>query len=273
MKQKMMALFLGICLLCTACAGTNKQKTEIETPENQQDELQEGQVQQGAVPEIVYTDYSQELAEEDTGTVVLKVEENCPVVTIKQNEEAQNLINRVFEQQHAKNETKIESEYSTAEDDFSGLEEEELELWNVHSYSYLYENMYMSSKILSMKASQRVENGEEQPYQDVVAYTFYVPEGKLLTLSDVFSDVSMARMIVEPYIQETVTSEKYAKYLLEDYESYVSDILTEDDFYLSAQGLVIICNTNLLTEYEAGVIEITVPYEVLKDVMNEQYLP
>lgn len=255
MKRKMMALFLGICLLCTACAETDKQKTEIETPE------------------IVYNDYSQELADEDTGTVVLKVKENCPVVTLAGNEEAQNLINRVFEQQHSRNEIKIESDLKTAESDFSGLEEEELKQWSSYCYNYTYENMYTSAKILSMKASQREELGEEQPYQDVVAYTFYVPEGKLLTLSDVFSDMSTARNIVEPYIQETVTSEKYAKYLLEDYESYISDILTEDDFYLNDQGLVIICNVNLLTEYEAGVIEITVPYEALKEVMNEQYLP
>ena len=267
MKQKMIALFLGICLLCTACAGEDKQKTEMETPEKQEENVVEGKV-----PEVTYADYSQDMTEEESGTLLLKVKENYPQVKLEGNEAAEEMINRVFEQQHAKNEIKIESDLGTAEDDFSGLEEEELEQWNGYCYSYLYEEMYNSSKILSMKASQQEELGTEQPFWDVVAYTFYVPEGKLLTLSDVFSDEKAARTIVEQYIQEKVTSEEYEKYLLDDYESYISDILTEDDFYLNEEGLVVICNVNLLTEQEAGVIEITVPYEALKDVINEEYV-
>lgn len=268
MKQKMIALFLGICLLCTACAGQDKEKTELKTPEKQEENIVEGKA-----PEVTYADYSKTLTEEESGTLLLQVEENYPQVTLEGNEAAEEMINRVFEQQHAKNEIKIDSDLGTAEDDFSGLGEEELGQWSGYRYSYLYEDMYISSKILSMKASQLEELGTEQPFLDVVAYTFYVPEGKLLTIADVFSDEKAARTIVEQYIQEKVTSEEYEKYLLDDYESYISDILTEDDFYLNEQGLVVICNANLLTEYEAGVIEITVPYEALKDTINEKFLP
>lgn len=268
MKQRMVALLLVICLLCTACAGTDKKNTETETPQGQDEEQQEGQA--GAVPEISYTDYSQECVDEDTGTVVLKIEENCPVITLPGNEDAQNFMNRAFEQQHAKNEIRQENCFSKADDAFSGLTEGEQGQWSNYRYSYMYETMYASKNILSLKASQVEEMGEEQPYQDVVAYTFYVPEGKLLTLSDVFSDEKAVREIAAQYIQEKVNSPEYAKYLLEDYESYVYDILTEDDFYFNEQGMVIICNPNLLTEYAAGVIEITVPYEALKDVMDEK---
>lgn len=263
----MIALFLGICLFCTSCAGEDKQKTQIETPEKQEDNVVEGKV-----PEVTYADYSKNLTEEESGALLLQVEENYPQVTLEGNELAEEMINRVFEQQHTKNEIKIESDLETAEDDFSSIEEEELGQWSSYHYSYIYEEMYASSKILSMKASQQEELGTEQPFWDVVAYTFYVPEGKLLTLADVFSDEKTARTIVEQYIQEKVTSKEYEKYLLDDYESYISDILTEDDFYLDKEGLVVICNVNLLTEYEAGIIEITVPYEALKDVINEKYV-
>lgn len=268
MKKNMIALFLGMCLFCTACAGNDKQKTEIETPEKQEENAVEGKA-----PEVTYADYSKDLTEEESGTLLLQVKENFPKVALEGNVEAEELINRVFEQQHTRNEIKMESNLKTAEDDFSSLKAEEREQWSAYSYSYTYETMYTSSKILSMKASQQEEMGAEQTLHDVVAYTFYVPEGKLLTLSDVFSDEKEARTIVEQYIQEKVTGEEYAGYLLEDYESYISDILTEDVFYLNEQGLVVICNADLLTEQEAGVIEITVPYEALKEVMNEQYLP
>lgn len=259
--------------MCTACNQTDRQKTEVGTTQNQKEEQQNNQLSENAIPDISYADYSQKLTEEETGKLLLKVEENCPVVTLAGNEETAGMINRVFEQQHVRNEMRIKSNLSTAQSDFYSLEEEETEQWKGYKYEYIYENMYASSKILSMKASQKEELGIEQDYEDVVAYTFYVPEGKLLTLSDIFSDVKSAQAIVEQYIQKTVTGEKYAAYLLEDYESYISDILTEDVFYLDEQGLVVICNGDMLTEPEAGVIEIRVPYKALKDVMNEQYLP
>lgn len=271
MKQRIMVLLLVICLLCTACAGTKEKNEETETPHEQQEEQQEEQ--DGAVPEVSYTDYSQECVNEESGIVVLKIEENCPVITLQGNENAQSLINRAFEQQHTKNEIRQESCFRKADDAFLGLEEEEQEQWSNYRYSYVYEMMYASSKVLSLKAAQTEEMGEEQPYQDVVAYTFDVAQGKLLTLSDVFYDEKAVREIAAQYIQEKVNTPEYAKYLLEDYESYISDILTEDDFYLNEQGMVIICNANLLTEYEAGIIEITVPYDALKDVMNENYMP
>lgn len=59
---------------------------------------------------------------------------------------------------------------------------------------------------------------------------------------------------------------------MEDYESFVSDILTEDVFYLNEKGLVVICNPYLVTAYAGGVIEIEVPYEELEEVMNEDYI-
>ncbi len=266
MKRKMIALFLSISLVCTACGSQN---TEPEKIENEEEKVPV----EGAVPAISYTDFSEDIVEEETGRLLLKVTENSPFITLEKNEEAAALMNRVFEQQRDKNEMKIKSNRSMAESDISGLEEEELQLWDGYNYGYNYEAMYVSSKILSIKAVMTEEMGTPHPLMDVVSYAFYVPEGKLLTLSDIFADESGARDIVKQYIQDIVTSEKYQEYLLDDYESYVSDILTEDDFYLNEQGLVVICNPYLLTQYEAGVIEISVPYEALKEVINEEYLP
>lgn len=266
MKRKRMALFIGICLLCTACQGAEEQKIS-----QKQKKQQEAELSQKTEFSLSYTDYSQELAEEESGTVLLEVHENCPVVDIKGNDETESRINRVFEQQHTRNGIKIDNKLSKAESDFFSLEE--TEQWKPYKYTYTYKDTYISSDILSMKALQSEEAGDGQSVPDVVAYTFYVPEGKLLTLSDVFTEERAVQEIVEPYIQKTVTGEDYRKYLLEDYESYISDILAEDVFYLDDKGMVIICNAGLLTEEEAGAIEIHVPYKALKDVMNEQYMP
>ncbi len=77
---------------------------------------------------------------------------------------------------------------------------------------------------------------------------------------------------MDQHILDTITSEPYKDYLLEGYESFVSDILREDVFYLNEQGLVVICNPYMVTAYAGGSIEIEVPYEALKDVMNADYI-
>ena len=77
---------------------------------------------------------------------------------------------------------------------------------------------------------------------------------------------------MEKHILETITEEPYKDYLMEDYESYISDILTEDVFYLNEKGLVVICNPYLVTTHAGGTIEIQVPYKELEEVMNELYI-
>ena len=60
--------------------------------------------------------------------------------------------------------------------------------------------------------------------------------------------------------------------LLDDYEAYVADVMTENTFYFNKKGLVIIFNPYMVTAYAAGTIEVEVPYEELKNVMNEKYI-
>ena len=59
---------------------------------------------------------------------------------------------------------------------------------------------------------------------------------------------------------------------MEDYESFVPDILTEDVFYLNEEGLVVICNPNMVTLDVVGTIEVQVPYADLAEVMDEAYI-
>lgn len=273
MKWKLAALCIALSLVCTACGAGKTQTPEKEKKETEQSKGEEPI--EGAIPTITYQDYSKEMSQEETGIPLLLVKENFPVIALKGNEEAQERMNRVFEQQRVKNQSQIESSVQTAEDALESREEEEQGEWEPYSYEYTYETKYASAKLLSIKAVRADGTRNTETYQDGTAcsYTFYVPEGKLLTLSDIFSDVKGAKTVTEQYIRERVTGEEYGEYLMDDYESYISDILTEDVFYLEKQGLVVICNPYLLTDYESGIIEIRIPYKALEGVMNETYLP
>ena len=46
----------------------------------------------------------------------------------------------------------------------------------------------------------------------------------------------------------------------EDYENYVKDILTDQTWYFSDEGFVVISNVYIVSPYAAGIQEYVIPY-------------
>lgn len=312
MRKKIVMLALGICLLAAACAGKEKKQEESDknteeaagkneeqkkdSDSTKQEETQkdkddskdkkkdssdqasseETMEEQGKeltkVPEVTFTDYSQDIQDPDTGALLLAVTENCPVISIPENEAVAERMNMVFQELHAKNEANIQEDLEDAKDAYQALSEEESSSWSGYGYGLSYKVVYASTRILSIEAESYEWQGSASPNTWSSTYCFDVTNGTLLYLADIFTDKAAAGKIVEKHILDTITKEPYKDALMEDYESYVSDILTEDVFYLNEKGLVVICNPNMVTIGAAGVIEIEIPYKELKDVMNERYI-
>lgn len=312
MRKKIVMLALGICLLAAACAGKEKKQEESDknteeaagkneeqkkdSDSTKQEETQkdkddskdkkkdnsdqasseETMEEQGKeltkVPEVTFTDYSQDIQDPDTGALLLAVTENCPVISIPENEAVAERMNMVFQELHANNEANIQEDLEDAKDAYQALSEEESSSWSGYGYGLSYKVVYASTRILSIEAESYEWQGSASPNTWSSTYCFDVTNGTLLYLADIFTDKAAAGKIVEKHILDTITKEPYKDALMEDYESYVSDILTEDVFYLNEKGLVVICNPNMVTIGAAGVIEIEIPYKELKDVMNERYI-
>ena len=288
MKKKLLLLGLGICLLFTACSGKNaaentkqqeentddkeETKKDKEEEKEKEDFPEEAGVELTKVPEVTFTDYSKNVTDEESGVLLLSVTENSPVVSIPENEAAAEKINMAFEQKHAETQTYIEEDTELAKSVYEELSEEEKKEWSGYGYGSTYKMVYSSTKILSMEAQSYQWQGTPHPNTWTSAYCFDASTGKLLSLSDIFEDKAAAGKIVEEHILKKITEDPYKDGLMEDYESFVPDVLTEDVFYLNDKGLVVICNPYILTSYASGVIEIEVPYEALKDVMKEEYL-
>ena len=134
-----------------------------------------------------------------------------------------------------------------------------------------YKVVYASTRILSIEAENYKWQGSAHPNTWTTSYCFDATTGALLYLYDIFTDKAEAEKIVEKQILDTITKEPYKDALMDDYESYVPDVLTENVFYLNDKGLVIICNPDMVTSYAAGTIEVEVPYKDLKSVMNPNY--
>ncbi len=249
-----------------------KDKKDKKDQASSEEEMEEQGKELTKVPEVTFTDYSQDIQDPDTGALLLAVTENCPVISIPENEAVAERMNMVFQELHENNQAIIQEDIVDAKDAYQALSEEELASWSGYGYGLSYKVVYASTRILSIEAESYEWQGSASPNTWSSSYCFDVTNGTLLYLADIFTDKAKAGKIVEKHILDTITKEPYKDALMEDYESYVSDILTEDVFYLNEKGLVVICNPNMVTIGAAGVIEIEIPYKELKDVMNERYV-
>lgn len=305
MKKKILLLGLGFCFLAAACSGkkaaeedvqpNQTQQEEADSPEDKTDKPKESEDtkkdEQGTskedkeddskaaadkelskAPEVTFTDYSQDIKDEDNGVLMLSVMENCPVISIEENQDIAQRMNMVFEQQHVTNQDEITRKVQEAKDSYKNLSEEEAAAWAGYGYGMNYKVMYASTRILSLEAEGYDWQGSAHPNTWTSSYCFDVTTGDLLYLVDILKNEDEARKIVSQHILDTITKDPYKDALLDDYESYVPDVLTENTFYLNEKGLVVICNPYMVTAYVTGKIEVEIPYEALKDVMNEKYL-
>lgn len=294
MKKKLLLLGLGICLLFTACSGKNAAEEEKQPDTKQEEEAgqasgeadgkdtkedgqqeenpQESSIKLTQPPEVTFADYSQDIKDEETDAMLLSVIENCPVVSIPENEAAAEKINMAFEQRHTENLAYIEEDAQEARDAYQGLSEEEKKEWSGYGYGSTYKMVYSSNKILSIEGQSYEWQGASHPNIWTNAYCFDAATGKLLTLSDIFIDKEKGMELAKEHIMEVITQDPYKDALLDDYESFVPDILTEEVFYLGENGLMIICNPYMVTVYAAGVIEVEVPYEELDGILDEAYM-
>lgn len=306
MRKKIFMLGLSICLLATACSSNDVPKDHVsentedsgnmeensdseskggtgnqedkenspkEQPASEKEKQQNNTVQKDItkVPEVTFTDYSQNI--EEDGVLMLAVTENCPVITVEESEDIAQRMNMVFEQQHVTNQGEIQRKAEEAKAFYKGLPKEEVSSWGGYGYGMSYKMMYASTKILSIESESYDWQGASQPNKWTSSYCFDVTTGDLLSLVDVFTDEQAVRLIVSEHIKDTITKEPYKDALLDDYESYVDDVMTENTFYLNDKGLVVICNPFMVTGGAAGTIEVEIPYKKIKDRMNPKYVP
>lgn len=306
MRKKIAMLGLGMCLFAAACSGKNTTKDDASdrntesiesTNENGLDEAQKDKAKEkneenassaqtdqegedngvpekeiSKAPEVTFVDYSQNIKDEQSGILLLSVTENCPVITIEENPDAAERMNLVFEQQRTINQGEIDTRVENAKSSYKELSEQEAASWSGYGYGVSYKVVYASTRILSIEMESYDWEGSTQPNTWTSSYCFDVRTGGLLSLVDVLEDEESVRMVVSDHILNTITKEPYKDALLDDYESYVNDVLTENTFYLNETGLVVICNPYMVTSPTAGKIEIEIPYEELKDMLNPEYI-
>lgn len=208
---------------------------------------------------ISYEDKSRDIKDKK-GNLLLSITGNMPVITIEGNEEATNKINTYYKERQAKQEEKVKEYLAYATDNFTLLNKEQLSYWNGYGLGDTYSSQRVDDTVISIVDDSYEFAGGAHPNTTKTAQNFDTKSGKLLTLSDVLTDVSKGTNFINDFLLQKMKESEDKVGFFEDYESSIKDILTDQTWYFSEEGFVTIVNTYIVSPYAAGIQEYTIPY-------------
>ncbi|MBA4686044.1 MAG: DUF3298 domain-containing protein [Candidatus Galacturonibacter soehngenii] len=208
---------------------------------------------------VVFEDRSRE-ERDKKGNLLLTVTSNIPVVTIPGNEEASQKINAYYKESEKKQEEKIKEYIDYATDHFSLLNTDQVENWNGYGLGDIYGSKRVDQAAISIVDDTYEYAGGAHPNTTRTAQNFDTQSGNLLTLKDVLTDEEKGIAFVNEFLLKKMKESEDELGFFEDYENYVKDILTDQTWYFSDEGFVVISNVYIVSPYAAGIQEYVIPY-------------
>jgi len=199
-----------------------------------------------------------------------------PQVQVQGREEVASAIN---DQLNALNENfsgKLEKYLDQARDEFEWREAAKQSLGD---WSFSHERMISvtrgDSQVISFVYDDSDYTGGAHGYTERSGVSFDLNSGKRLTLSDLTTDVDALQKFSINYIQKLSQSKEYSQGTIfqPGYEKSIHNLIADPWWYFSDRGLVFVANPYELASYAAGRIEFTIPYEDLKGVIDEKWIP
>lgn len=208
---------------------------------------------------VKFEDRSREERDKN-GNLILTVTSNIPVVTISGNEEASQKINAYYLESQKKQEEKIKEYIDYATDHFTLLNTDQVKYWNGYGLGDIYSSKRVDQAVISIVDDTYEYAGGAHPNTTRTAQNFDTQSGNLLTLKDVLTDEEKGREFINEYLLKKMKESEDKVGFFEDYENYVKDILTDQTWYFSDEGFVVISNVYIVSPYAAGIQEYVIPY-------------
>lgn len=203
-----------------------------------------------------------DIYDEDGKILLLTGQLVYPVVSIADDPETENIINSYFEQEKERYYSETEKMHS---DSLELLKNFQSDYWNTFVYDKKFSLKLVNSEFVSFLCHSDIYLGGVHPTPDEYGVTFSVSDGSLLTLEELFSDVSGMRSVVLPMIKSAVESGEAEPFA--EYEETLSTLVDDRNFFLENDGITFICNVYVLFPYVCGINYYTIPYGEL-----EQYI-
>ncbi len=291
MKKKLVALILGVGLVFTSCGqetalpkentSQELERTEIEPEETGKEEVEQEdnekkdvsdtglETEKETAVEITYENESDVNTAPD-GTEIYRYDYSYPVVTIKGNQEASEAIAKDQQQRRERFMEGSKENQQTAEEGYNNIEvEEDQDYFEGYREDISYQGERKDDKVISFVSSYYAYLGGAHGSSYMEGVNYDVKTGKVLTLEDIFTDPEATMEEIKAFMLEQCESPTFKPRLFPDYEDYLDDVLTDEYWYFSEEGMHVISNEYMLGTYAAGSFEFIIPYEELTELKEE----
>lgn len=168
----------------------------------------------------------------------------------------------------------ISEESGGALEDVRDVEKEKSEYWrNVEEYFVLdYDIAFASNDFISVEFAVATYSwGAAHPIDYSLVFNFDLQHGKLLSLKDIFKPRSNYLSVLSGYCQSDLESRLKTENLYAVFTEYLEPKTENfETIAVTRKGLKILLGECKVTPCAAGTQSVTVPFEVVKDVLNPQ---
>lgn len=222
----------------------------------------------------------------DDGSITyLQYKFNMPKVVNEANPEAAEQINSYFTQRKEELLSDCNEYYEWAKEDYQirveTAQEDGTEAPDTDTFGYYsdcnYTVMRQDDQVISFQEQDTTYTGGAHGSNLVAGVTFDAKTGQRILLADLCEDAEAAKTEIDQILlqkaqemQEKSIQDGDGGMFFEEYETYIPDVLTEDSWYLTEDGMTIVSNEYLLAPYAAGATYFELPYETC-DFIKEVY--
>jgi hypothetical protein len=194
-------------------------------------------------------------------------------VSIIDNIAATNLINASLASEYDSFIAKLDDYVSLAANEYNAYVAGKSSFWN--SY-YLARNIAVArsdTKVISIVYSDDFYLGGAHGGTTIFAANYDAETGKTLTLADLAEDKQALIDYIVPYLLWLTQKPGFADGLSWADEDTFKSIVQDGNWYLSENGLVIICNEYTIGPYVIGSFNLEIPYADLSGILLDKWIP
>ncbi len=210
----------------------------------------------------------------DAGTPELLTWSNTLLEFALSDPDAQDAINADLRQSYNDLEAQYDTRYAQAEADYQARKESGFsDTWSAYVFHRNATPVRADSAVISVLYDDSTYTGGAHGEDLRSCVNYRTDTGAKLTLADLTDDLPALQEVIHAELLRQTQLPQYEGYFFDGYEKSLFGLIADGSWYLSDDGLVIVCNPYIIAPFAAGILEFTVSYSQLGDLILEQYLP
>ncbi|MDD3164834.1 MAG: DUF3298 domain-containing protein, partial [Oscillospiraceae bacterium] len=190
------------------------------------------------------------------------------------NPDAANVINSDLFSDYIQQESTYDAMQQTATEDYkSRVSGGFADSWSAYQYRRQISLGRVDQRVVSVLYEDFSYTGGAHGNTAKLCANYDAQTGARLTLSDLCEDTETFRAYLTDQLKEITASPAYEGMLFDGYTDALDQVISEDTWYFSDTGLVLVAGQYLIAPFAAGILEFTIPYDQLIGLMDSAWLP